>query len=213
MKALKSPVTVTTREHILRQAITLFAASGYEGVSMRHIASAVGTSAAALYHHFPDKPTLYLEAIRFAFADKSATLREVMAKETHPAERLYDFIRRFTQMVYADPAFLKLVHRELLDGDTERMKVLVTHVFAETRQILKGLIRELAPDWDETLLMTSIIGLVIHHYETATLRSFLPGSQPGHEDPETVARHVNRFIQHALGIAAPADEWPDGVKV
>jgi len=48
---------------IFHKTIPLFANSGFSGVSMRHIAKAVGVSIATLYHHFPDKQALYLRCI------------------------------------------------------------------------------------------------------------------------------------------------------
>ncbi len=38
---------------------------------MRDISKAVGISAAALYHHFPDKQRLYLDAMEYVFVDKA----------------------------------------------------------------------------------------------------------------------------------------------
>jgi len=194
-----------THAHILTQAIPLFAARGYDGVSMRNISAVVGISAAALYHHFPDKQALYLDAIRYAFADKSSSIKEVISTEGSPAERLHDFICQFTQMVFADPEFLKLIHREMLDGDDVRLKLLVEQVFGETHQILNGLIRELTTEWDPVMLMSSITGLVIHHYEASSMRRFIAGAKPEHEDPSVVANHVNRFIRCALDISPHMD--------
>ena len=57
-----------TRQQILQRAITLFAGAGYAGVSVRDVAAQVGISAAALFHHFPDKQALYLAAMEHAFA-------------------------------------------------------------------------------------------------------------------------------------------------
>ena len=49
-----------TRGLILDTAVPLFAAGGYSGISMRTMAKQVGISAAALYHHYPDKHPHYL---------------------------------------------------------------------------------------------------------------------------------------------------------
>jgi len=59
---------LSSKEKILSTAIVLFAKKGYSGLSMRQLAMAVDLSVAAIYHHFPDKNTLYLEAVRFAFS-------------------------------------------------------------------------------------------------------------------------------------------------
>ncbi len=51
--------SMETRERILHESLRLFAEKGYDGVSMREIASAVGVKAASLYAHFSGKEAIY----------------------------------------------------------------------------------------------------------------------------------------------------------
>ncbi|MEL0083752.1 MAG: helix-turn-helix domain-containing protein, partial [Gammaproteobacteria bacterium] len=60
-----------TREAILGSAVGLFAESGFSGVSMRDLARACAISPAALYHHFDNKKSLYIESIKLAFVARS----------------------------------------------------------------------------------------------------------------------------------------------
>jgi len=50
---------VNTKETIMYKALTLFSDRGYEGVSMRDIASAVGIKASSLYNHFKSKEDIF----------------------------------------------------------------------------------------------------------------------------------------------------------
>lgn len=63
---------------ILSAALDAFAERGYHGTSVRDIADRVGTSSAALYHHFPSKHdilvTLMREGIDRLVRDSEATL-------------------------------------------------------------------------------------------------------------------------------------------
>lgn len=61
MAARPSDPLPDTRARILDVARTLFAANGVEATTMRAVAAGVGTSAAAIYHHFADKDTLLRE--------------------------------------------------------------------------------------------------------------------------------------------------------
>lgn len=54
-----TPSRTAGRDKILDASLPLFAAAGFQGVSMRDVASAVGSTPAALYYHFPDKEQLY----------------------------------------------------------------------------------------------------------------------------------------------------------
>jgi len=54
------PDTSDLRTRILAEATRLFMMYGYNGISMREIAEAVGVSKAGLYYHFKDKEDLFL---------------------------------------------------------------------------------------------------------------------------------------------------------
>ena len=48
-----------TKEKILQTALRLFAEHGFEGVSMRDIASEIGITKAALYRHYESKRAIF----------------------------------------------------------------------------------------------------------------------------------------------------------
>ncbi len=50
----------STRQVILHRALALFSVRGYDGVSMRDIAAAVGVKASSLYNHFKSKEDILL---------------------------------------------------------------------------------------------------------------------------------------------------------
>ncbi len=77
-----------TKEKILQQAILLFAQTGFAGVSMRSLAKAVDISAATLYHHFPDKNTLYRQAMHRAFSDKALVFDEIWRMRCSDRDKL-----------------------------------------------------------------------------------------------------------------------------
>ncbi len=54
----------SSRDRIVWRSLELFTARGYSGVSMSDIARASGVTKAAIYYHFTDKETLFLEAFR-----------------------------------------------------------------------------------------------------------------------------------------------------
>jgi AcrR family transcriptional regulator len=87
-----------TRQQILQRAITLFAGAGYADVSVRDVAAQVGISAAALYHHFPDKQALYLAAMEHAFARNESDILAALESERSPLERLSGFVTGFVAL-------------------------------------------------------------------------------------------------------------------
>ncbi|MFC4810290.1 TetR/AcrR family transcriptional regulator [Paenibacillus sp. GCM10023250] len=60
----KSNQSLETRVMIIRTAEELFMEHGYRAVSTRMIADGCGLTQPALYHHFKDKQSLYVEVLR-----------------------------------------------------------------------------------------------------------------------------------------------------
>ena len=52
-----------TKKAVIYHALALFSDRGYDGVSMRDIASAVGIKAASLYNHFKSKEDIFMSII------------------------------------------------------------------------------------------------------------------------------------------------------
>lgn len=208
---LSNPLDATpkTSQEVLVRAIPLFAEHGYDGVSMRDVAAAVGISAPALYHHFSDKQALYLAVMAHAFADKSMAILGALDGEREPLERLEHFIRRFTALMAADASFRSLLMRELLDGDEPRLRLLAQTVFQRPFQALAELAKELAPEFDPSRLSVSVVGLVLFPMLTAPLGRFLANG-PESDDHEALARHVLQVLGKALGIRGPMR--PDSVR-
>lgn len=50
---------MTTKEKIVETALDLFSQRGYDGVSVRDIARAVGIRESSLYNHFPGKRAIF----------------------------------------------------------------------------------------------------------------------------------------------------------
>lgn len=70
----------SARQRIVSQGLQLFSTRGYNGVSMSEIAQAAGITKAALYYHFADKESLFLEVIRTKTAGLAVDLERIMAQ-------------------------------------------------------------------------------------------------------------------------------------
>ena len=79
---------MTTREKIIHESLRLFSERGYNGVSMREIAAAVGIQGASLYHHFKGKEDIFKEIFQEMtkhydrFAEKMALPNEAGTEAT-----------------------------------------------------------------------------------------------------------------------------------
>jgi len=193
-----------TREEILELSASLFARHGYEGVSMRDVAAAVGLTQAALYYHFSDKDQLYLDAVAYEFGKRKAALKDMLAGNGTPWERLEHFVAGLARMMATDKDFLRLVQWVHLDTDEARQSTLAEHVFRDMFVAVHDLASELDSHQDAHLLAISLFGLVFFHFQTGAIRKFMPGHRPHQDNPEVLARHVCELLRRSL--AAPDGE-------
>ncbi len=204
VKIAMTTIKQHTKEEILTIAIPLFANNGYDGVSMRQIAAAVGIKAASLYHHFPDKQSLYIDTLGFAFAERTQPLFEAFTLPAQPRERLRMLLDKFCTLMADDVDFGRLIEREIMHGEAPRLQFLADHVFTEFVTDMIDLCRALAPDRDSHLLAISIVALVVYHFQVTPLRSLLPGFNKSHDDPGVIAQHIFSILENGW-LARPAN--------
>ncbi len=189
---------LTSKEKILGKAIVLFAEKGYSGLSMRQLATAVDMSVAAIYHHFPDKKALYLDAIRFAFSGKELVFAKIWESDGAPEQKLRQFVRSLLEVMLQDREFHRLMQREIMEADPERMQLLAQGVFKNQFCSLMQLATELAPQLDAHLVATSIIGLVKNYIDYQPLHQNFPGWKLENQKPDVIAKHITELLLNGL---------------
>ncbi|MEL7115268.1 MAG: TetR/AcrR family transcriptional regulator [Pseudomonadota bacterium] len=86
-------VTRNTKAALRKEARRLFARHGYEGVSMRDIAQAVGIQQSAIYNHFQSKQTLLVDLMVRHMERVIADLSAKLAGIPSPGAQLEAFAR------------------------------------------------------------------------------------------------------------------------
>ncbi len=188
----------STSARMLDVAARQFAEKGFSGTSMRSIASAVGTTQATIYHHFPNKQALYLAVLARHFEAKTVDLPDELARIEDPERQLRALIHRLVQLVDEDERFRQLYFRELLEGDEERLRALADNVFGDLADFITGLLGQLAPRLDSHLMLLSLAGLVCHHLEARKLSPHLPAGKPRHQDLDVIAEHIAELLLHGV---------------
>ena len=127
----KSP----TKQSILHHSIRMFADQGYESVSMRNIAAAVGIRAASIYNHYESKETLLADAYNYflTHADlnrltleecepvlRSGNATEIMSLFNYPLAEPVEIVFASVRLVwarrYVDEAAKRLFNESVIDG-------------------------------------------------------------------------------------------------
>ena len=103
--AVTTPARERTRHEIVRQAMDLFQANGYNATSLQDIASAAGCSKATVLYHFSGKPAVLAAVLEPAAADLAELIAAAAELDRAAARDLA--IERFID--------LAVVHRGVID--------------------------------------------------------------------------------------------------
>ncbi len=87
------------RNQLLEVALERFAVEGFHGTSMEEIADAAGVTKPVLYQHFGSKRTLYLELLETVGQELVDTVREAVAAEDGPYQRVLAGFRAYFRFV------------------------------------------------------------------------------------------------------------------
>jgi AcrR family transcriptional regulator len=104
------------REKILSAARDLFAAHGFEAVSMRKIAERIEYSPTAIYLHFADKDALLRELCQADFAAHARFFLKA-AQVADPVERMCRLGRAYVEFALTYPSSYKLMFMTRLPPD------------------------------------------------------------------------------------------------
>lgn len=108
---------IALRERILAEATRLFVAYGYNGISMREIAEAVGVSKAGVYYHFKDKQDLFLAILTEDLNAIAHIVAAARAAAGTTRERVGFLLRALLEQPAERRALVRLAGQELTHLD------------------------------------------------------------------------------------------------
>lgn len=82
-----------TRQNILKESSDLFMSKGFAETSTRDIASQVGITQPALYHHFKNKLEIYEQVILDLTSDVKVDMDAIVKKELPLDNKLYELFK------------------------------------------------------------------------------------------------------------------------
>ncbi len=200
-------------QRIAEVAAHLFARDGFNGVSMATLAREAGVSKAAIFHHFPSKEDLYFHVLKQACGELQAFLREHVANHQDPRQAFRDFARFHMENLRRSPDVARLVMRELLEGDQDRLRALVEEVFGEVFQHLVTLLREaqnagqLASGHDPALVAGTLLNIQLFFAQTQAHWHHLPEVEFA-GSPEAFNEGLLRLLEEGLTPRTEIEDEP-----
>jgi AcrR family transcriptional regulator len=180
----------STRAKIIAVARRLFAARGYDGVSIEAILEESQISRGALYHHFENKEALFAAVLEAVEVDITAATGRARAKATDPMEALGLAFASFLDMACeTEVRQILLTDAHSVVGWQKWREIEERHGLGRLKQALKaiattGRIRDDMVDVFAHMLLASLIEV-----------AFLVARSP---DPATAANTGRRAMKELL---------------
>lgn len=189
---------ISTHDKILQTASDMFAQQGYSAISMRDVAAAVKVTPANLYYHFKDKEHLILETLSYVFSERMKPMSDILSASTSTSERMENFVRWFTQLLFEDTTFARLMCRELLDGDKVRLQKLVHTVFEKPFKLLSDVAVFDSTTADPTLSAISVISVILGHYQLSAPLQGVFVAELSSNTHEQISTHILSLMKPLL---------------
>lgn len=189
------------REHIINTAIDLFSEKGFEGTSIRDLASKADVNIAMINYYFGSKDKLF-EAI---VEHKSSFLRGKIDEVLHDAslseiEKIEIIIEGYVDRILSQSAFHRVLHQELLMGQRESLHSVIVSVLGKNMQNVKSIIdqgikKKVFNKVDPELTLASIIGTINHVTLSKSMCSIL-FSEGTYTSPYNNEAFKQRLLAH-----------------
>jgi len=188
----------STESRILDTAENLFAAYGFDAVSISQLATAAGVTIGALYHHFASKEALYAAVARRVFTAKSIPPAAVTEPVGTPRVRLTRLISWFAGTLILDKNFGLLLMRELLAPRPAMPELIGQELFRGQFDLCKELLRELVPGVNADEAVASTVALLFGFTNLKGMQAILPGIRNSFERPEAISERIVSLLLHGL---------------
>lgn len=104
------------REKLIRAGIRLFAAYGYDKVSIRQIAAEAGVNSSMISYYFNGKSGFYEAIVKELLQNSDEFIGLLQTQDIDPREGFKLYVQAINKIHYKyPPEFVKLVYREMLN--------------------------------------------------------------------------------------------------
>ena len=203
MKLTQGEKSERSRTMILEAALQLFSKHGYRGTSIREIAEAADLSTGNVYHHFPDKETLFrtlLDQYWEAIDQPDFPFNKALAAGAFPndlealaeaAKESVQAYRRHVALIYVDVVEFDGTHiRKFYSGMPGRFATFLNRRFPDG-----SLGANLSPAFDQTTAVMLASRIFLQYFAVEIL--FGVPDQLGKDTPAAV-KEISEILRHGI---------------
>ncbi len=192
-----------SQSKILEAALQLFSKQGYRGTSIRDIADLAGVSTGNVYHHFPDKETIFrtlLDQYWTAIDSPDFPFNKALASGAFPDD-LEALGRAAEESVRIYKRHITLIYVDVVEFDGDHIRKFYSDMsgrfasFMAKRYGTNGLGPKLRPGISQLSAVMLVSRILLHYYATEIL--FGVQNQFGKPSSEAI-RDVADILRHGL---------------
>jgi len=207
------PTDTSRRADILDAAQARFALQGFDGTTIKDIATDAGVNSALLYYYFRDKERLYQAVLDRLVQDMVGRALQQLEASGSPEARLRGFLELQGEIFGSHPHFYPLILRELVDHAAthavRQIKLVAATMFRRLCEVIEEGQRTGAfrADLDPRFAAISSIAVVAHFFTARPAIGLFLGHSVQGPPPDVVrayVRHAAEFVVTALAVPADA---------
>jgi AcrR family transcriptional regulator len=192
-----------SRAQILEAALKLFSHHGYGATSVRDIAEAAGVSKGNVYHHFPDKETIFRELLDQYFQAMSTPdfpFNRALAGSTFP-ENLEELGHAARETVAEYRDHVALIYVDVVEFDGSHIRKFYADMSSRFESFLKShhMEDELKAKLQEGLSPSAAVMLATRiFYNYFSIEIIFGVKEHFGKDTEAVVGEISRILRHGM---------------
>ena len=192
-----------SRKHILDAALKLFSHRGYGATSVNDIAEEAGLSKGNLYHHFPDKETIFRDLLdRYfeAISRPDFPFNRALATGTFP-ENLEDLGHAAREAVRNYREYVALIYVDVVEFDGTHVRKFYEDMATRFETFMKahGMEEALREKLQEGLSPTSAVMLATRiFYNYFSIEILFGVKDHFGKGTEEVVQEISRILRHGM---------------
>lgn len=192
-----------SRNQILDSALKLFAHRGFGATSVRDVAEAAGLSKGNVYHHFPDKESIF-RALLDRYFDAMSTpefpFNQALANGTFP-ENLENLGRAARETVRSYRDYVALIYVDVVEFDGSHVRKFYEDMASRFETFMKahGMEEELKDKLQDGLSPISAVMLATRiFYNYFSIEIIFGVKDHFGKNTDAVVSEISRILRHGM---------------
>ena len=192
------------QQRILHVAEKLFAEKGFDGTSVRDIASEADVNIAMISYYFGSKEKMLESLIISRMADLKIQLESLLNENTEPLEKIEKLIELYVTRICKNRGIYKIMYFEMSSQQRATSMSAFTEIKKDNLNFIGKIIREgqdkgvFSKDVNIMLIPTTIIGTFFHFNLNSNFYMDLLGLKTETEVDHYIKTEVTQHIQKTI---------------